>query len=166
MLTFNPEQRLNLWNQLACEIEAYLATVERVRIAPTSKVEEIDLLLQEFDFENSAEPQRVLEVVADALWNHQTHVSNPRYFGLFNPAPSTMGIAADALVAAFNPQAGSWKHSPFAVQLEFNLIKKFGERFGLNPETVGGNFCTGGSEANHTAILTALVQKIPQYPED
>jgi glutamate/tyrosine decarboxylase-like PLP-dependent enzyme len=165
MLTLDKEQRNDLWIQLSKEIELYLSVVDRARIAPDSKVEEIALWLERFDFQKPIEPQKLLERVTDAMWTHQTHVSNPRYFGLFNPAPSTMGIIADTLIAAFNPQAGSWKHSPLAVQLEHNLIRTFGERFGLRRETVGGVFCTGGSEANHTAILTALVEKFPQYLE-
>lgn len=166
MLELDKEQRSGLWEQLSREIETYLSAVDRVPVAPRSRVEDLDALLGKFDFEKPVEPQRVLEIVTDALWTHQTHVSNPRYFGLFNPAPSMMGIVADALVAAFNPQAGSWKHSPFAVQTEHSLIRMFGERFGLKRETLGGVFCPGGAEANHTAILTALVSKFPQYTEN
>jgi glutamate/tyrosine decarboxylase-like PLP-dependent enzyme len=165
MLKLDEQQRRQLWKQLAKEIETYLTGVDNSSVTPDSTVEEIDALLGKFDFETPVEPQRVLETVADALRTHQTHVSHSRYFGLFNPAPSTMGIIADALVAAFNPQAGSWKHSPFAVQLEHSLIRMFGERFGLPSKTLGGVFCTGGSEANHTAILAALVEKFPPYLE-
>jgi hypothetical protein len=56
------------------------------------------------DFERPCEPGRALEFVLDGLWRFQTHSPHPNYYGLFNPAPATMGIAADALVAAFNPQ--------------------------------------------------------------
>ena len=34
-----------------------------------------------------------------------------------------MGIAADALVAAFNPQLAAWSHSPFAAEVEQHLVR-------------------------------------------
>ena len=35
------------------------------------------------------------------------HLTHPRYFGLFNPAPSFPAQCADRLVASFNPQVAS-----------------------------------------------------------
>lgn len=166
MLLLDKKQRIKLWKQLSDEIETYFSVVDNARVAPCSKVEEIESRLEKFDFQKSVSPERVLEIMADAMLTHQIHASNSKYFGLFNPASSMMGIVADTLVAAFNPQAGSWKHSPFAVQLEHSLIKTFGERFGLKRESAGGVFCTGGSEANHTALLNALVNKFPEYMEN
>jgi glutamate/tyrosine decarboxylase-like PLP-dependent enzyme len=75
-----------------------------------------------------------------------------------------MGIAADALVAAFNPQLAAWSHSPFAIEVEQHLIRAFGAKFGYDPATTDGAFCSGGAEANHTALLAALTHKFPDYP--
>lgn len=166
LLILTKEQRESLWKQLTNEVETYISVVDRARLTPSSSVSEIDAILSGFDFEEAADPNKVVEVIVAALWKHQTHVSNSRYFGLFNPPPSTMGIIADTLVAAFNPQAGSWNHSPFAVQLENRLLRLFARRFGLSGDDLGGVFCTGGAEANHTAILTALVNKFPRYTEN
>jgi glutamate/tyrosine decarboxylase-like PLP-dependent enzyme len=91
------------------------------------------------------------------------HTPHPRYYGLFNPAPTTMGIAADALTAAFNPQLAAWSHSPFAVEVERHLVRAIGSRFGYPPETADGVFTTGGMEANHTALLAALTQHFPDF---
>ena len=93
------------------------------------------------------------------------HTPHPSYFGLFNPAPTTMGIAADTLVAAFNPQLAAWSHSPFAVEAERYVIETFAAKFGLPHENVEGTFTSGGMEANHTALLTALVHHFPTYLE-
>ena len=76
-----------------------------------------------------------------------------------------MGIAADALVAAFNPQLAAWSHSPFAIEVEQHLIRALGGQFGYDPESTDGAFASGGMEANHTAVLTALAHHFPEYAE-
>ncbi|MGH9902662.1 MAG: pyridoxal phosphate-dependent decarboxylase family protein, partial [Pyrinomonadaceae bacterium] len=101
--------------------------------------------------------------VVAGLREHQVHTTHPRYFGLFNPAPTTMGIAADALVAAFNPQLAAWSHSPFANEVERHLVRAFGGKFGYDPARTDGTFASGGAEANHTALLTALVHAFPDF---
>ena len=74
-----------------------------------------------------------------------------------------MGIAGDALVAAFNPQLAAWSHSPLAIEIEQHLVRAFGARFGYDPARTDGTFASGGMEANHTAVLTALAQKFPEF---
>jgi glutamate/tyrosine decarboxylase-like PLP-dependent enzyme len=74
-----------------------------------------------------------------------------------------MGIAADALVAAFNPQIAAWSHSPFAAEVEAHLIRQIGMRFGYPVGSVDGVFTSGGAEANHTAVLTALTAHDPDF---
>src|SRR4029079_9022625 len=91
------------------------------------------------------------------------HTPHPSYFGLFNPAPATMSVAADALVAAFNPQIAAWSHSPFAAEVERHLVRALGRRFGYTDGD--GAFCSGGAEANHTALLAALASSFPVFAE-
>jgi glutamate/tyrosine decarboxylase-like PLP-dependent enzyme len=76
-----------------------------------------------------------------------------------------MGIAADALVAAFNPALGSWHLSPIAVEIERHVVDAFCHQFGYEQGRRDGLLTTGGSEANHTALLTALVRRFPEYGE-
>jgi len=80
--------------------------------------EKVRSLLQPFDFKQPLDPLEAVDFVVKGLWEHQVHTPHQRYFGLFNPAPTTMGIAADTLVAAFNPQIAAWSHSPLAAEIE------------------------------------------------
>jgi glutamate/tyrosine decarboxylase-like PLP-dependent enzyme len=66
-------------------------------------------------------------------------------------------------VAAFNPQLAAWSHSPFSAEIEQLLVHAFGNRLGYEPSRIDGTFASGGAEANHTAILTALVKAFPQF---
>ncbi|HKE06008.1 MAG TPA: aminotransferase class V-fold PLP-dependent enzyme [Blastocatellia bacterium] len=165
MLMLEERTREKLWPRLIEVIENYLTKVDSARVAPELDVEEIRGMLAGLDFAEPAGAVEALEFVADAMWRFQAHSRHTRYFGLFNPASTTMGIAADALVAAFNPQLAAWSHSPFAVEVERHLVRAFGQKFGYDLSVADGVFTTGGSEANHTALLTALMSAAPEFGE-
>jgi glutamate/tyrosine decarboxylase-like PLP-dependent enzyme len=162
MLMLEAEDRRALWRRLIEAVERYTTEVAAAPVTPPLDVEAIRRELAGFDFARPVDPLAALDFAVDGLWKYQVHVAHPRYFGLFNPAPTTMGIAADALVAAFNPQLAAWSHSPLAVEIEQHLVRAFGERFGLDPARVEGSFTSGGAEANHTALLTAMTRAFPE----
>lgn len=162
-LCFDTKTRKKLWDHVVDTIETYITQLHQARVTPLSDPEAIRSLLSSMKFDRPMNPIEVLDFVQQGLWNHQVHVAHPRYFGLFNPAPTAMGIAADALVAAFNPQLATWNHSPFACEVEHHLIKTMAGQFGYDPEKADGSFTTGGAEANMTALLTALVSTFPEY---
>jgi glutamate/tyrosine decarboxylase-like PLP-dependent enzyme len=121
--------------------------------------------LKPFDFIANTTPESAIDFAAAGLSRWQVHTPHPRYFGLFNPAPTTMGIAAETLVAAFNPQLAAWSHSPFAVEVEQHVIRAIGVKFGYEAESCDGAFCSGGMEANHTALLAGLTRCFPGFAE-
>jgi len=161
-LLLDPSTRGELWRRLAEAIETYTEGVGEARVAPVLDFEEIRKALAPFDFAKPVPPLAALDFAVDGLWRWQVHTPHPRYFGLFNPAPTTMGVAADALVAAFNPQLAAWSHSPLAAEIEQHLIRAFAGRFGFDPARVEGIFTSGGAEANHTALSTALTRAFPE----
>jgi glutamate/tyrosine decarboxylase-like PLP-dependent enzyme len=165
MMLLNDEKRSELWRQLIVNIEDYINNVVGLSVAPSIDLNEIRRRLTSFDFDKTVQPLAALQFAADNLREFQVHTPHPRYFGLFNPAPTAMGIAADALVAAFNPQLAAWSHNPFASEVERHIVLAFAERFGYDTANADGTFCSGGAEANHTALICALVRKFPDYAE-
>jgi glutamate/tyrosine decarboxylase-like PLP-dependent enzyme len=159
----DPEQRENLWRVLAETIEQYIRGVRELPVSSEPAPEAVRALLERFDFSRPLAAEEAVRLAADALARTQVHAPHPRYYGLFNPTPTTVGIAADALVAAFNPQLAAWKHSPFAVESERYVIRELGARFGYDRERTDGAMATGGSEANHTAVLAALANAFPEF---
>src|SRR5262249_49006000 len=95
------------------------------------------------------------------------HTTHPRYFGLFNPTVRRAGVIADALAALYNPQVGAWWHAPAATEIETRTLAYLSQQIGWSgpPETVA-TFTTGGSEANHTAVLLALAAACPTFAQD
>ena len=165
MLGLDKARRLELWGRLVEGLESYWEGVQAARVTPELDPARVRAYLSTVDFAHPLEPLQALEFALQGLWQYQTHTPHPRYFGLFNPAPTTMGIAADALVAAFNPQLAAWSHSPFAIEVEQFLVRAFSARFGYHPSLADGVFTTAGAEANHTALLTALAQAFPEFLE-
>ena len=155
------------------EIDYYLTGAlaradRRVRTGsatPTIDMEAFAHELAQFDFSHARPLTEVLDWSIDTLESGLTHLTHPRYFGLFNPAPTFPAQCADRLVSCFNPQVASSGTSPAAVALEAHVIRAVAQRAGF-PAGAGGHFTSGGSEANYTAMICALTRAHPKFALD
>src|SRR5262245_16287565 len=132
----------------------------RVRAGPVTSTLDVEAFrqeLEEFDFAAPRPLDQVLQWTITRLEQGLVHLTHPRYFGLFNPAPTFPSHCADRIVAAFNPQLASSKTSPAAVEIESHVIRSIAQRAGLPPRSAG-HFTTSGSEANYTALICALTR--------
>jgi glutamate/tyrosine decarboxylase-like PLP-dependent enzyme len=163
MLLLDEDVRRDLWARLADVVEGHVRSVHELPVAPRLDPHGLRGLLSDFSFEQPRDPGAVFDFTIEGLRRYQVHTPHPRYFGLFNPAPTTMGVVADTLVAAFNPQIAAWSHSPFAAEVERHVLRRLGTCFGYREETTDGVFASGGAEANHTAVLTALTRAFPEF---
>jgi glutamate/tyrosine decarboxylase-like PLP-dependent enzyme len=155
------EERSVLWSELVAQAEAYIEDVESLPVAPNLNQASLHALLDTFSFDEPDSRIDVLHRFTRELKRHQVHTSHPCYFGLFNPAPSFMGILGDCMAATLNPQLAAWSHSPLAVETERRLIQAFAGKFGLSQERADGCLTSGGAEANLTALLCALTERWP-----
>jgi glutamate/tyrosine decarboxylase-like PLP-dependent enzyme len=162
-LRLDGAQRQSLWQEVLDQITRFEDQVRQAAVAPHLRPQLIRTLLANIDFHKPQPPLEAVRFVIDALWCNQVHSAHPRYFGLFNPAPTTMGVVADTITAAFNPQLAAWSHSPFAAEVEMHLIRALGEKFGYPPALADGTFASGGAEANHTAVICALTSQFPEF---
>lgn len=118
-----------------------------------------------FDFQI---PQGIVEASASLfslLRETGVRTDHPRYFGLFNPPALVPAIAGDMVAATVNPQLAVWEHAPAAAEIERHLINLFGSRI-WGGEEAAGTFTSGGSEANHTAVLAALAKRYPSWQDE
>ncbi len=157
------EWRVGIWQNVARMIEGFFERVPSLPVFPRVSREEIRGRFRRLDIKKGMGSEEALHLVVNGLTEETLQTSHPAYFGVFNPAPTSMGIAADTLVAAFNPQLASWTSAPFAIELEDYLIEVFAEK--ITGWSVGwcGNFTTGGAEANHTALLLALCRHFSEW---
>jgi glutamate/tyrosine decarboxylase-like PLP-dependent enzyme len=121
--------------------------------------------LDAFDFAEPRALEQVLPWTIAQMEHGLVHLTHPRYFGLFNPAPTFPAQCADRIAAVFNPQLATSTTSPAAVEIEAHVIRAVVRRAGL-PTHATGHFTTGGSEANYTALIAALVNADPRFAAD
>jgi glutamate/tyrosine decarboxylase-like PLP-dependent enzyme len=134
-------------------------------VTPTLDMKAFGSELAGFDF---CIPRPIEEVLLWTIARLQygiVHVTHPRYFGLFNPAPTFPAQCADRIAAVLNPQLATRTTSPVAVEIEAHLIRSIGRRMGFPPEAIG-HFTTGGAEANYTALICALTRSNPAFATD
>ena len=152
----------SLWALIEREIEAYFNEVDTLPVFPKVDSNRLFKDLESFHFQEKRDPEEAIQFVVRHLRESHLQTAHPAYFGVFNPAADPMGIAGEWLVAAFNPQLASWTSSPFAIAVEQHLLGYWSRKFGL-PENSCGTFTSGGTEANHTALLTALTRHFPSF---
>ena len=162
-LMLDAEARAGLWRKVVEAVEAYAEDVHTLRVRPELDPAAVRAALSAVDFGKEMSPDAAVDFVVGLMRKYQTHNAHPRYFGLYDPATTTMGVAAEAIAAAFNPQLAVWSQSPAAVEIELQLVRAFGERFGYKAAQTDGTFTSGGAEANHTAVLTALARAFPDF---
>jgi glutamate/tyrosine decarboxylase-like PLP-dependent enzyme len=140
------------------------------RIARGSVMPRLDMArfrqeLAAFDFETPLPVEPLLAWSVAQLEHGAVHMTHPRYFGLFNPAPVAPSQWADRIVSAFNPQLASSGSSPAPVEIEAHVIRAVARRAGL-PADAAGHFTASGSEANYTSLICALTRAEPRFSAD
>ncbi|MBZ5597226.1 MAG: hypothetical protein LAN83_02790 [Acidobacteriia bacterium] len=108
---------------------------------------------------------KVLDEIYRGMTDQGFHVPSANYFGLMNPTPTYMGVLAEMLVAALNPQLATLARSQLASKIELETIRWIGERVGW-PGDFNGTFTSGGNEANFSGLALALAAKFPDSVED
>jgi aromatic-L-amino-acid decarboxylase len=156
-------RRIGDW--LTQELEAAATRVRLGPVAPTIDMQRFRAELDVFDFEQPQPLEDALRWSIERLEHGIVQISNPRYFGLFNPGASFPAQCADRLAASFNPQLASSASSPVPVALESHVIRAVARRAAFGADATG-HFATGGSEANYTALICALTAAHPLFSAD
>jgi len=99
----------------------------------------------------------------EAAFASGVHITHPRHFGLFNPPVWPEAVLGEAIAGLFNFQLSTDYLAPFACALERWTIGQLGAR--LCGPWASAQFTNGGSEANLTAVASALAWAFPDAPE-
>jgi aromatic-L-amino-acid decarboxylase len=157
-----PADRVRWDNLLTRELALAGERVAEGAVTPTLNMANFRSDLADFDFQTPRPLDELLSWTIKQMEHGLVHVTHPRYFGLFNPAPTFPAQCADRIAGAFNPQLATSTTSPIAVEIETHVIRSVARRAGFPPEA-GGHFTSGGSEANYTALLCALTRSTPEF---
>lgn len=160
------EERSALLKELVARLEAYYQNTSTFSTSPELNIQEIRSFISNPNLANGLSKIEALEKVTAGLEKYAVHTPHPKYFGLYNPRANYAGILADFITATYNPQMAAWSHAPFAAEVEQYVIHEFGKRFGFRDDSIDGVFCTGGAEANLSAILCALNNRYEIFADE
>jgi L-2,4-diaminobutyrate decarboxylase len=85
---------------------------------------------------------------------HALAVGNPAAMAHLHCPVAVPALAAEVLISATNQSLDSWDQSPFATMVEERVLRWLTELAGL-PVSASGNFTSGGSQSNMTALHLA-----------
>jgi len=155
--------RVEEW--LSGELQGALQRIQAGRVTPTIDMAAFREELKAYDFGKPRPLEDLLRWTLERMEHGIVQMANPRYFGLFNPGASFPAQCADRIAGLFNPQLASSGSSPVPVELERHVIRAVAQRAALG-DAATGHFATGGSEANYTALLSALTGAHPKFASD
>jgi len=75
-------------------------------VTPSIDIPRFRAELEAMDFEQPRALEEVLSWSIERMEHGIVQMSNPRYFGLFNPGASFPAQCADRIIGAFNPATG------------------------------------------------------------
>src|SRR5262245_9175886 len=94
------------------------------------------------------------------LFDHSLFNAHPRFFGYITASPAPIGILADFLASALNPNIGSWVLAPAATEIEAQTVRWIAELIAF-PAGGNGVLVSGGNMANVVCLLAARAAVAP-----
>ena len=88
------------------------------------------------------------------VFDESMYTGHPGFLAYISGAGTVPGAAADLIAAGMNQNAGGWRLSPAATEIEQHLMKWFAGRFGL-PEEAAGYITPGGAASNLIGLTAA-----------
>jgi aromatic-L-amino-acid/L-tryptophan decarboxylase len=110
--------------------------------------------------EQGNDPAALLEETTRLLFDHSLFNAHPRFWGYITASPAPIGMFADLLAAAVNPNVGARTLSPAATEIEVQTVRWIAEFIGF-PKTCGGVLVSGGNMANLVCFFAARAAKAP-----
>lgn len=110
ILNLDMDERMEIGTYLLEQLNDYMTNIREVRVSPELSVNAVVEHARKLSFEHPVSTHEALSHILEGLKQYQVHTPHPRYFGLYNPRPNFMGIMADTVTAAFNPQLAAWSH--------------------------------------------------------
>ena len=136
-------------------IAEYLQGLEGRRVYGPVSPHGLDDLFDEDLPEEGSGCEALLQEVRSRVFPNAMAIGSRRYFGMMNPAPLPVAVFAEALAAAMNQNAASWRHAPAATAIEKRVIRWFCELYDLGEQSFG-SLVPGGSYANLTGLKLAV----------
>ncbi|MCE7988852.1 MAG: aspartate aminotransferase family protein [Caldilinea sp. CFX5] len=110
--------------------------------------------------EQGAPAGDLLSEATDLLFDHSLFNGHPKFWGYITAAAAPIGVLAEFLAAAVNPNVGAFTLSPMATEIEAQTVRWIADLIGY-PRNCGGLLVSGGNMANFVCFLAARKAKAP-----
>ncbi|TFH65596.1 MAG: aminotransferase class V-fold PLP-dependent enzyme [Gemmatimonadales bacterium] len=158
-LHLDPEEFRRLGHDLVDRIAEFLQNVPDGRVTPGEPPSTVRTPHGERPLPRTGTPaDKLLETSSELLFEHSLFNGHPRFWGYITSPPAPIGILADFLASAVNPNVGAYILSPVATEIERQTVQWIAELIGF-PTTCGGLLVSGGNMANFVGFLTARAAK-------
>lgn len=119
--------------------------------------EQLSQVMERAVVHHSSRPLEQVFKDAQEIFSYGFRVGHPRFFSVIPSPSSPESWLGETITAAFNPFGGSWEAGTGVCAVEKSLIRWISKQFGL-PSSAGGQFVSGASMANLTALTIARDQ--------
>jgi glutamate/tyrosine decarboxylase-like PLP-dependent enzyme len=153
--------------QLIDTIAGFISSFDENQVTSTKSLEELQNLLSHAPLPEKGKPSgELISKASNLLLNNSLLNGHPKFMGFITSSPAQIGMLADLLASAVNPNVSAQILSPIATEIEKQTIKWLCEFIGV-PTEYGGLLVSGGNMANFTAFLTARSVKMSKkYKEE
>ena len=148
-------------HSLVDEIAGLLAGIADRPVAPDTTPAAIRAVLSAQSLpETGTDPAVLMARASNMLFEHSTFNGHPRFWGYITSSAAPIGILAEMLAAAVNPNVGLSALSPVGTEIERQTIRWIAELLGY-PTGGDGLLVSGGNMANQVGLTAARAAKVP-----
>ena len=148
---------------LVDRIADLLATMRDRKVTAGLSVHDVRALVDRFGDmpDEGGDAASIVAEATDLLTAHSLYNGHPKFLGYVTASPAPIGMLADLLAAAVNPNVGAWTLAPVASEIEAQTIRWIAALLAY-PATCSGLLVSGGNEANFVGIYAALRATFPR----
>lgn len=166
ILDMDSDEFRKIGHQLIDQVADFLSSLPNRPLTTGETPTEIRKVLGQISLpEEGRDAGQLLSEVATMLFDHSLFNGHPRFWGYITSSAAPIGMLAELLAAAINPNVGAWSLSPVASEIEHQSIRWIAEMVGF-PTDCGGVLVTGGNMANFVGFLAARHAKTQQKSID
>jgi len=160
-LEFSAEEFRALGHQLVDRIASHFDTIRERSVTPGESLAVVRRAIgadQGLPVTGS-QSHAMLEEITETLFEHSLFNAHPRFWGYITSGPAPIGVLADFVASAVNPNVGAWKLAPAATEIEAQTVRWIAEFIGYTTDC-GGLMVSGGNMANFVCFLAARRAKV------